>query len=355
MSSGKKRNKKKRSEGEDENCEPKRLDLRKSPGGTESISELLNKANSVLCDEGINVSTSNVFEILSDQSDSDQGQSVNASNKTMESSNGQQSRGPTNSDIMAILSKMNNKLNQMDERLNTLESLDKRVDGFDKELRKLWLFIESSSKATNEKVDKVETRVSSTEVDLEGARSKIADLEIENIRMKEEVNYMKSQSMRNNLIFGNIDEVPSEKPAKTEEIIRNFMIEKLKIARDIVNNIKIERAHRMGIATSMINGESRDEMKKSRRIVCKFSFFGDREMVRGQSKNVWGTRYYVSEQFPPDIMAKRRELVKRMKEEKKAGNQAWVSYDTLYVNGKPVKTHRRYRMDLNYAFGTVMA
>ena len=90
-------------------------------------------------------------------------------------------------------------------------------------------------------------------------------------------------------------------------------------------------------AQNMIYGESRVEMKKPRRIVCKFSFFGDREMVRGQSKNLRGTKFYVSEQFPPDIVAKRRELVKRMKEEKKAGKQAWVSYDTLYVNGKAVK------------------
>ncbi len=74
-----------------------------------------------------------------------------------------------------------------------------------------------------------------------------------------------------------------------------------------------------------------------RSIVCKFTFFSDREQIRGQSKNLKGTKFYVSEQFPPDIAAKRRRLFKRAKEEKEAGKKAWVSYDTLYVDGRPVK------------------
>ncbi|XP_045188329.2 uncharacterized protein LOC123546200 [Mercenaria mercenaria] len=195
-------------------------------------------------------------------------------------------------------------------------------------------------------------RVDSAEMDLEGARSKILDLEKENLKMKDEVNYMKSQSMRNNLIFGNIEEEPAEKPARTEEIVRKFMVDKLKIVQDIVNNIRIERVHRTGITPvpqapatgngtrseqNIRNGVAREEEIKSRRILCKFSFFGNREMVRGQSKNLRDTNYYVSEQFPSEIMAKRRQLIKRIKEEKKAGKHAWVSYDTLYVNGKPVK------------------
>ena len=66
-------------------------------------------------------------------------------------------------------------------------------------------------------------------------------------------------------------------------------------------------------------------------------FFSDREQVRTSSRNLKGTDYYITEQFPPEVAAKRRRLFKRVKEEKQAGRKAWVSYDTLYVNGKPVR------------------
>ena len=50
-----------------------------------------------------------------------------------------------------------------------------------------------------DKVEHVVSRVGSAGIELEVARSKIKGLEIENI--KDEVNFMKSQSMRNILIF----------------------------------------------------------------------------------------------------------------------------------------------------------
>ena len=43
--------------------------------------------------------------------------------------------GPTNSDIKALLGKMNTKLNQLDEKHYTLYCLEKKVDGFDKEVK----------------------------------------------------------------------------------------------------------------------------------------------------------------------------------------------------------------------------
>ena len=64
--------------------------------------------------------------------------------------------------------------------------------------------------------------------------------------------------------------------------------------------------------------------------------FGDREKVRGNSKNFKGTQFYVSEQFPPEVAAKRRRIFRKVKE-RLAGRKAWVSYDTLYVDGKPVR------------------
>jgi len=44
--------------------------------------------------------------------------------------------------------------------------------------------------------------------------------------------------MRNNLILCNSKEGLNEKPADTEDIVRNFMMEKLDLARDVVNPLQ---------------------------------------------------------------------------------------------------------------------
>ncbi|KAH3772640.1 hypothetical protein DPMN_173981 [Dreissena polymorpha] len=43
------------------------------------------------------------------------------------------------------------------------------------------------------------------------------------------------------------------------------------------------------------------------------------------------------EQFPPEVLEKRRKLVPKMKDAKKEGKRYWIVYDTIYVDGKPVK------------------
>ena len=60
-------------------------------------------------------------------------------------------------------------------------------------------------------------------------------------------------------------------------------------------------------------------------------------MVRKQGKGLQGTNYSVFEQFPIEIVEKRKWLIPKMKEAKRKGHRAWVSYDTLHIDGKPVK------------------
>ena len=93
----------------------------------------------------------------------------------------------------------------------------------------------------------------------------------------------------------------------------------------------VESVHRMG---AIFQGSSR-------KIVAKFNLFKEREMVRKQWKNLENTPYYVHEQFPREVVAKRRQLIPTMKEAKRNGKNAWISYDTLYIDGKAQKDDRR--------------
>ncbi|KAH3753329.1 hypothetical protein DPMN_032700 [Dreissena polymorpha] len=60
-------------------------------------------------------------------------------------------------------------------------------------------------------------------------------------------------------------------------------------------------------------------------------------MVRREWKHLSGTGCQMFEQFPPEVVEKRRKLVPKMKDAKKEGKRSWIVYDTLYVDGKPVK------------------
>ena len=82
------------------------------------------------------------------------------------------------------------------------------------------------------------------------------------------------------------------------------MCDKLKMAQDIVDNIKMERIHRMGPPPNETG---------NRRIVCKFNMFTDREATRSSGYKLKITKYYVTEQFTPEVTTKRRVLARRMK------------------------------------------
>lgn len=135
--------------------------------------------------------------------------------------------------------------------------------------------------------------------------------------------------MRSNLDFDGIKEEMNESFEKKTKI---FQWKKIRLASDLVASFKIERAHLMGALPRHQN----KAQNISRRIVCKFNVFIEREDVRRSSHKLKGTNYYITEQFSPEVAAKRKTLFRKMKQERESGNIAWVFYDKLYGNGKVV-------------------
>ena len=86
--------------------------------------------------------------------------------------------------------------------------------------------------------------------------------------------------------------------------------------------IKLHRAHRMG----------RYNPTKIRPIVAKFVLYPDREMVRKNAGKLKGTNFGISQQFPREIMEKRRKLVPIMKAARDNGKEAYIMVDKLYID-----------------------
>ena len=86
--------------------------------------------------------------------------------------------------------------------------------------------------------------------------------------------------------------------------------------------IKFDRIHRLGRYSPI----------KRRPIIAKFCYYPDREMVRKAAKNLDGTQYSISQQFPKEINARRKALVPTLKSLKDEGKRAYISVDKLYVD-----------------------
>lgn len=328
----------------------------RTPEGV-SVSQVLGQANSILFDSDDQLDLSSILRDNSDidtscnSSSSDiSGLSGVASNDTPPTlptkelnmdTNNKQTEGPTNADIMTFLKGLESKFVNLDKRLEKLETLDKKIDSFEAEMKKLWVHVNDKNRQIEDRVIRVEEKTDSTDFSLGVVNEKVTNIEKERDILRDEVIYLQSQSMRNNLMFGNIPEADLQEvsetatsavlPENTEQVLRDFLVAKMKIASTLVEKMQFERVHRVG---------PKQQGSRGRKIVAKFSLFKEREFVRKQSKALKGTNFFVQEQFPKEVNDKRRRLLPQMKEARKAGKPAWLAYDTLYVDGKPVRLDR---------------
>jgi hypothetical protein len=116
--------------------------------------------------------------------------------------------------------------------------------------------------------------------------------------------------------------VPLTYPRGT--ILREFLEKELKMDTSEVRNIKFDRVHKMA------------GRNQPRAIVAKFNNFKQRQDVKFKSRQLKGTKYYINEQFPPEINEQRRLLINIAKEKQRQGHTIRLVYK-LYVDGNPYK------------------
>lgn len=249
----------------------------------------------------------------------------------LDGSTEKQKKEPTIADVMSFLVKMdtnfNSKISAIEVRLGNLEGLDSKVNNIGKEIEKMTTLMFDRQKKVDERMSTIEDKQDSVNLSLGFTNEKVSNLEKENNRLSGDLVYLQSQSMRNNLLFSGLAEAQQEVPRQTEGMLREFMVDKLEIAQELVDQIVLERVHRVG---QNVRGGPRS-------IVAKFSLFKDRETVRKLRSKLNGTKFYINEQFPKEVVEKRKKLLPRMKAAKNDGKQAWIAYDKLYIDGVVVK------------------
>jgi hypothetical protein len=161
----------------------------------------------------------------------------------------------------------------------------------------------------------------------------ISRLMVQVQQQQETIIDLQCRSMRENVIINGIEEAPEEKWHQTKDKVRDFIKDELKIEQEL----PIDRAHRMGHGP------------RPRPVVVKFITSEAKTVIFQNVKNLAGKHNFsVSEQFPPEVQQRRKELWPMYKEAKrnKVKDVKW-NVDKLIINGS-VYSANQERLDIDF-------
>ena len=215
-------------------------------------------------------------------------------------------------EILNTLSSINTTLSSLDARISLVEVLHKEFQCVRESLEfnhAQTLTLIAENKSLKETVSTLTTQM---ETVLK-----------ENKAMKETVLDLQSRSMRDNLVFSGISEGDND---DAEKQIKRFISTNLHIPPDTVKDITFHRVHRIGTKNP--------QNKRPRPIVAKFEHFKHKQIIQRHAKHLQGTNYGINDQFPREIMDRRKILFPIRRKFMQEKQRAIIKVDKLYIDGK---------------------
>lgn len=208
-------------------------------------------------------------------------------------------------------------------------------------------FIESISNNLTKRVDDLVDQVSSLKASLEFSQGNIQDHSIKLSAIDRDFNnvftdvkdlqasgekvlpkstYLENQSRRNNLRIEGIPEDINETWEKTEEKVKDVLVNKLHL--DFTP--RMERAHRTGPSRNS-NGGPRSKPKT---VVCRLYDWKEKELILSKAKKIKPIGIFVNEDPAEETIKKRKELLPKLKEAREQGKIAYFSLDKLIIKNR---------------------
>lgn len=163
---------------------------------------------------------------------------------------------------------------------------------------------------------------------------KILDHKYENLKEKLEdqekrLYFIEKQMRKNNAVFFGLPETEFSY-LNLERIIITFIKERLSLDLDHRDIQEVRRIGKKG--------------DKPRPIVVTFSTLGIKINVFKRSSSLKNSEYYIKEDYPPNILEKRKVLQEQARIEKEKGNSVIIRYDKLIIRDKKETTAKNKRM-----------
>ena len=144
--------------------------------------------------------------------------------------------------------------------------------------------------------------------------------------VKEEIVSLKVRSMSKNILLHKIPEGQNETKDDLKTKVTDFFVDEMKMQRERVETIAIEKFHRMGKADV--------PRKYPRSVVLKINSDDDRGYIFSHAKNLDKDKFSISGQFPPEMSERRNVLKQEMNSDEHKNKSCRLIQDKLYINGK---------------------
>lgn len=186
-----------------------------------------------------------------------------------------------------------------------------RLDSLSKEMEDIIASIEFSDTTIAEQNTTIKT-LQKTCKKIISNEEEIKNAEVTILSLQEKIIDLENRSRRNNLRIDGIKENANESWEDTEAKVKKVFTDTL----GIINNIKIERAHRTGPVKE----------ERARTIVLRLLDFKDKSIIFKNAKNLAGTGIYINQDYAKETAQKRKKLIDEAKELKQEGKYAVIQY-----------------------------
>lgn len=186
-------------------------------------------------------------------------------------------------------------------QLQKLDSLEQLTN--DKELK-------ASVEFNNSLIEVLKTDNASLRTEVNSLKRLTAELQKDKVSMSKSILDLQCRSMRDNITFHGVPEAKNETQHKSEELVKAFLVDDLKIKSEEAEAIHFSRVHCIGKAKS--------DQQRPRPIVAKVTDSKMRSAIMFKDRELRGSNYSICDQFPPEIMNRRRLLYPILAEARKS-------------------------------------
>ncbi|KAH3821645.1 hypothetical protein DPMN_123410 [Dreissena polymorpha] len=96
---------------------------------------------------------------------------------------------------------VSDRLESVEKKMGGKDSIEKKMCSMEKDLNKLWVALEDRVRKVDERVTRIEDKVDGADIHAAQLSERVQELEKQRDTLRDNVTYLQSQSMRNNLIF----------------------------------------------------------------------------------------------------------------------------------------------------------
>lgn len=188
----------------------------------------------------------------------------------------------------------------MEEILKKLQEMDKKLDKIDS--------VDSKLEQTLKMVDELRT-------ENQKLQNQVKEQEERILHMEREMN------KKYVIMYGLKEEQEETETCVNGKVIQ--VIEQLGISLDAKD---LQECRRLG---KQENGKNRPLLIELSQMRIRSQILKNKKLLRTKQNEIW-----LDEMYPNKVMQQRKELVRIMKNERENGNEAYIRYDKLIINGK---------------------